>query len=447
MPSAVDVSVVPSNPVQRLGFGILLFYVFGVFSAVLDLIPLMYVLRPMLITGFVGLCIVLVTGTFTRLLKHRVTFFFLLFTGWFIACIPFSVWPGGAFQVFVSDWQKALFTFFLAAGLIGDHRQYRKVLHTLAFASILLALLALRANEMVLGRLIHAGTRYVNPNDLGMILLTAVPFIAYMAMGSDNKLRKIAAIFGMFPVLLAIAKTGSRAALIGAAVMTIIVFLESTLANKVKVLVLAVLAVMMSVIILPQDLQDRFFKVFGDEESIRTDAAIGSTYSRKMLLLDSITLTIQNPIFGVGPGMFPVAQDTLARDRGEPMGNWHVTHNTYTQVSSECGVPGMILFVAAIVWAFRCLRRVERNRTKGPEWDNLRLMSKSVRISMWSFCSIGFFASVAYLPFLPILCGLAVSLEWVSRTLIQGNVRMAMAPAPNGRQRFVPAPRPVVSRV
>jgi hypothetical protein len=400
----------------------------------------------MLVTGFIGLCVVLITGTFTRLIKHKLAFFLLLFTGWFIACVPMSVWPGGAFQVLVGDWQKALFTFFLAGGLIGDHRQYRKVLHALGYAVILLAVLALKANQMVLGRLIQAGTRYENPNDLAMILLAAVPFLGYMMVCPESKLRKIIAGVGMIPVLLAIARTGSRAALVGAAVMLSVVFLESNFANKMKLVIAATVVMVISAIMLPQDLQDRFFKVFGDEESIRTDAAIGSTYSRKMLLMDSITLTLRNPIFGVGPGMFPVAQDTLARERGEPVGNWHVTHNTYTQVSSECGIPGAILFMGAIVCAFSSLRRVERTRQPGRDWENLRLMAKSVRISLWSFCAIGLFASVAYLAFFPILCGLAVTIEYLASQMAAASPRTAFTTVRTGYAPFSPA-RPAVSRV
>jgi hypothetical protein len=445
MPSVVDVGVVPSNPVQRLGFGILLFYVFGVFSAVLDLIPIMYVLRPMLVTGFIGLCVVLITGTFTRLLKHKVAMFLLLFTGWMIACVPMSVWPGGSFQVLVGDWQKALFTFFLAGGLIGDHRQYRKVLHALGYAVILLAVLALRGDQMVLGRLIHAGTRYENPNDLAMILLTAVPFLVYMVLRAESNIQKITAGVGLLPVLLAIAKTGSRAALIGAGVMAVMVFFESTFGNKIKLLIVTALVMMISAVMLPKDLQERFFTIFGDEESISDAATTGSAYSRKMLLLDSITLTFRNPVFGVGPGVFPVAQDALARERGEPIGNWHVTHNTYTQLSSECGIPGAIFFMGVIVFAFRSLRRVERIRHPGRDWENLRMMAYSVRISLSSFCAIGLFASVAYLAFFPILCGLAITIEYLASQMVAFPARPAPVPVRRGYAPFRPA-RPVVSR-
>jgi O-antigen ligase len=415
----------PINPVQRIGAGILIFYVFGVFSAVLDLIPFVHVLRPMVLTGFIGLCIVLITGSFRRLTRHKIAAFLGLFTAWFVCCIPMSVWPGGAFNVLVGDWQKAIFTFFLAAGLICNHAQYRKVMYALGGAAILLALLALRANTLVDGRLLLDRTRYENPNDLAMILVTALPFIVYMAVRSTSKVAKLVAVGGAIPVLLAIAKTGSRGALIGAGVMLAVFFFQTSIQNKFKVMVATVFAVILAALVLPSELQQRFFTVFGDDPRMINEATVGSTYSRKMLLMDSITLTLHNPIFGVGPGMFPVAQDKLARDRGEPMGNWHVTHNSYTQVSSETGIPGFILFMGVIVCAYQSLRRIERTRYRGNNWDDLRSMAQALRISLWAFCSVSFFSSVAYLAFFPILCGLAVALEYVAQTMLTGEMKMA----------------------
>jgi hypothetical protein len=49
------------------------------------------------------------------------------------------------------------------------------------------------------------------------------------------------------------------------------------------------------------------------------------------------------------------------RKKGIRRSSWHVTHNMYTHVSSECRVPGALLFIAIIIYT---PRRVEFVRNK-----------------------------------------------------------------------------------
>ena len=49
-------------------------------------------------------------------------------------------------------------------------------------------------------------------------------------------------------------------------------------------------------------------------------SAATSTQSRRMLLRHSIMFTIKHPLFGVGPGMFSVADDAYAKANGARKG-------------------------------------------------------------------------------------------------------------------------------
>lgn len=418
MPQADAEKLPIYNTLQNLGFFIVVFYVFGVFSAWTDKVVFLHKFRLILLAALVGLAIVGLTGRITTLIKHQVGMSLLVFTVWLIICIPFSIWPGGAFNTFINDWQKAALTFYLVGGLMLDYVHGRKIIHALGYAAILLSLFALQGNAYVVGRLVMPNTRFSNPNDLAMILLTAVPALGFMAVRPSNGFRRLIALGGSLPVLLAIAKTGSRAAVIGGGIMLLIVFIQSSMMNKLKVIAAAALGLILCGMVLPDTLQQRFFTLFGDEEALASGEAdmhtVGSTNSRKELFFDSLRVTLHNPVFGVGPGLFPAAQDRLARDRGQSMGQWHVTHNTYTQVSSECGIPGLIFFMGAVLGSFRALSRIRRIKEIGPAWDDIRLIANTLRISMWCYCTIAMFASVAYLPFLTILCGLTVGLEYAA---------------------------------
>src|SRR5207249_4894978 len=61
----------------------------------------------------------------------------------------------------------------------------------------------------------------------------------------------------------------------------------------------------------------------------------------------SIRYTLEYPIFGLGLGNFGVASGT---DVGRPEA-WRTTHNTYTQISSEAGIPALMLFVGLLLIA------------------------------------------------------------------------------------------------
>jgi len=432
-----EASTGQENAVHKLGFCLLAFFIFSIFSAVIDFLPFLHPLRPSLTTGILGLLVVGITGRFLVLIRHKITVSLIALTFWFILCIPMAMHRGGAFALVMDEWQKFVFTFFLAAGLIWNYFQCRKIIHLIGYSVILMALIALKLNVMEMGRLSLPNTRYSNPNDLAMILLTAIPCLGMMAVRKGNGIRRIIAVLGAVPVLLAIAKTGSRAALVGMAVMLIVVFFQASMGQKVKLIALMGICSVLLVFIVPQSLRSRFKTIFGSgaQSAEEESEATASAASRKMLLMDSLTLTARHPVFGVGPGLFPVAQDKLARERGEEIGNWHVTHNTYTQVSSESGIPGLVLFLTIIVYALRTLQRVIKTQTRIPGWNDIHLMARTLRLSLISFLTVACFASMAYLPFLAVLCGLTVAIEYSAQSLLAA---VPKAPAA--------VPRPVVAR-
>jgi O-antigen ligase len=431
---------------QTLGFSALALYVFIVFSALLDLMTPLHVFRPALLTGIFGLGVTAISGRARVLFSHPAAMALVGLTFWFIACVPFSVWPSGALSTIIDQWQVTVLTFFLAGGLIWNVKHCRVIVHILGYSALIVALLSLTRGVISSeGRLALPHTRYANPNDLAMILLTSLPCLGYMVMRKGNGWRRPLALLGFLPILLVMAKTGSRGAFIGTAVCLVFLFFQATMMQKALLLLAGAFSVIALAAILPDQIRDRFVTLWSvDEERAVTDvdiSAIGSTYSRTMLLKDSITLTFRNPLFGVGPGMYSVAQNDLALERGERKGNWHVTHNTYTQVSSESGLPGFFLFIAAFWFTFRSLRRVRKMvpSIRTPEWEDLHNLAFVIQTSLFSFLVIGLFASLAYLPFMTSLCGLAVSIEFCALRLAKAQpARAAAAAAP--RRSALPMP-------
>lgn len=409
---------------QKIGFAALAFFVFSMFSSVVDLLPGINSIRPSLLDSVVGLLIVVGSGRMVEMLRSSLYRTYILLTLWFGVCVPFSVWPGGAAATITGFWLVTFLAMFLAGGLIWNVDQCRKLVNVIGYSATILSVIALYFNKLDdEGRLMLPNTHYGNSNELALIGLVSLPFLTFMTMRVGNGLRRILGAVGFAPILLMIAKTGSRAAMIGSGVALIAVFFNVRAAQKAKLLVFSVVAVAALLVVLPSSITGRFFTVFSDSEaasaSVDRTAAIESAQARRMLLLDSITLSFTHPIFGVGPGNFAVAQDTLARARGEEIGNWHLTHNTYTQFSSESGFPGLLLFLTALVFSFRSISRTMKMPfpPDNLEAQDLKGVALALRISMIGFLSCAFFDSLAYSPSLTVMLGFSASIEYVARRL------------------------------
>jgi len=437
---------------EMAGFGALVFFIFSIFSGSVDVLvahaPFLKALRPSLVAAVLGLSAIALSGRGGVLIRNKVAILFIALTAWFVLCVPFSIWPGGAARTVGSEWLVTALSLFLAGGLIWNSDQFRKVVHVIAYSAILLALISLVAGaKTVDGRLILANTRYGNPNELATDLVTALPFLVFMAMRRGNGIRRLLAVAGFAPILLAIAETGSRAALLGFGVAGLALFLSVSVTQKMKLLVAGAAIFGMLMLVIPGHISKRLFTFFGstldsaqiDEE---TQSTIESSQARRMLLLDSITITLQHPIFGVGAGNFAVAQDRLAKSRGQAAGNWHVTHNSFTQVSSESGLPGLIMFLMAIYYSLRSITRTMRMPVPAGSvaWRDIHMIAFTLRISTISLLSCAFFDSMAYVPVIAVMLGLTISLDYCTQILLAHPLAApAWRPQP---ARFAPA-RPV----
>jgi O-antigen ligase len=123
------------------------------------------------------------------------------------------------------------------------------------------------------------------------------------------------------------------------------------------------------------------------------------------LLQASWAATLEHPFLGVGPGIFMEYQAEAAKGNGE-RGMWHVTHNAYTQVSSECGIPALICYLGALTVTMVSVRKASKSSDQ-----EMALLARfmSVMIVGFSVCII--FLSLAYNVHILVLSALAVSMR------------------------------------
>jgi O-antigen ligase len=412
------------NPLVRGAFPLLLIFLVAIFSAFMELVPGAAKVRPQLIMAVFGLLVVLGTGQFMKVLNTPIGRCIAIFIAWFIACIPFGAWPGGSFAVFAEVFSKSALIYFLTAGLLTTlsqaNRLYRAIAYSVGFLGVVTLL---KNNRDIAGRLMLDNTRYSNANDLAWTLLVGLTFVGFLYL-RGTRFQKVVALLMLPPILLAISRTGSRAAAMGVLILIVVIFAQAKRTTKIRLVVGVPVVLLVLVYLMPADMRMRFTTYFGEYRQYDYDpsnaaemlrmSTIQSSESRRALLIDSLIITMHHPLMGVGPGNFAVAQDVLAKARGE-RSSWHVSHNTYTQISSEMGVPGLLIFLAVLFNVFKVLNSISRTRYPGPTWQNLRMLARTLRAGFIVFLPVAFFGSLGYNAEVPILAGIATSLGYMAQ--------------------------------
>jgi O-antigen ligase len=111
-------------------------------------------------------------------------------------------------------------------------------------------------------------------------------------------------------------------------------------------------------------------------------AAYASGQARQQLFWRSVEVTKENPLFGVGPGNFV-----------QLSGDWHVAHNSYTQMSSEGGIPALALYLLILGSGFKNLRAAKRFAIRQRE---TLLLAKALHASLLGFVVGSFFLTQNY---------------------------------------------------
>jgi O-antigen ligase len=410
------------NPMLKAAFPLLLFFLFYIFSGLMEKIPYLGTVRPQLVMATFGLLAVFGTGQFMKVLYSPIGKWIAIFSVWFVVCGAFGVWPGGSFAVLMEYWYKSALIFLMTAGLLITLPQANRVYRTIAYAVGILSVVTLVLNtRSAEGRLVLANSRYDNPNDLAWTLLTGLVFVGFLySRGTRNQ--KIVAVLMVPSILLAMSRTGSRAVMLATAIFIAIMLMQAKRKTRIRILVGAPVVLLAALVMLPKDVRDRYTTIFGtydkytqDVSELRRMATIGSAEMRKQLLIDSLVITGHHPLMGVGPGNFQVAQNDLALGRGDVKGAWHVTHNSYTEVSSETGVTGLIIYLGILYNVFKVLNSIVRSRYPGLPWQNLRHLARTLRIAFIVFLPVAFFSAMSYHADMPILAGLAAALGFMAQ--------------------------------
>jgi hypothetical protein len=394
----------------RLAFWFALGLVFLRFSMLHEMLTsLVHVnLYLLYVTGIPAIIGLFVSGGFRYPLRYRPAILWLLFGVWITLAVPFSIWKGGSARLVFIYWRAELILMLVIAGLTRTRRQCRLLMFTIAAGAVVsLAMSRLFARAEGASRLsLQVGT-VSNANDFAAHLLLVLPFLLWVVFSGKSLIVRAFALccvgYGIYPIL----ASGSRGAAIALVADVLFFTIAARPRQRLVLWVVGPVVVIIAVAVLPNMVYNRILS-FSSSEAQASVEALQSSENRKRLLWDSIVCAVEHPLVGIGPGQFPTYQGSQPQfSKGEA---WHGTHNTFTQVASECGIPALVLYLAAIISTLRLLKKV-RLKVKGdPELADLESAVFCVRLAFLGFCTAIFFLNFAYFFYLPAITGLVIAM-------------------------------------
>ena len=363
----------------------------------------------------------LATGTPLRALRTRVGMYWLGFGIWLLLALPLSEWRTGSFTLLINYFPRSFMYLFYIAACTISVRQCRQFLQALSLGVFVVLFSCFKFGGYEDDRfIIPHSLVFANPNELALQLALGIAYMTFFFF-TGSKILKLVSGVGIVLSLSYMLKTGSRAGLIAIAVIAVVIVLYSR--YKVPLIVMGLLVGIVAFLLLPPATRDRLMFVTADTETAQVSseleaAAVASQDSRQRLLRQSIKLTFTHPLLGVGPDQFPVAAAGEAQKQGTRAA-WLGTHNSYTQVSSEAGLPAFFFYTAALWLSLRMnFRRYKRTEARKDLVD-IRGMSFSLFLASLVYAIVTFFFHLAYGTYLPILLGLTIALELASRPILE----------------------------
>lgn len=320
--------------------------------------------------------------------------------------MPLATSPGEAYTEFTDLLLKAIVIFIVLVNVVRTENRL-KLFIWLAFAvSLYLSINAV--NDYMTGNFREGSAFYNNQriggvirglfgnsNDLALHLVTMVPLAIGFAFATKKTLRRVLYIAFAVIFVAAIVVTFSRGGFLGLFVAALVLVRKIGRKNKflsTGALVVALLAVLAFA---PGGYMGRLSTIFSSASD-----ATGSSSQRTEILKRSIWVTLRYPLTGVGVGNFHYKSVHEL-----------VTHNAYTQVSSEMGIPALVIYIMLMVYPVRRLREIEKETADIAEQRKFHYWSIGIQASIVAYMVSSFFGAVAYQWYIYYLVGYGVALR------------------------------------
>lgn len=312
--------------------------------------------------------------------------------------MPIAKHPPTAWETFNDSFIKAVLMFIVMVNVLRTRRRLMGVLWLSLAVGIYLSYTALdlylRGEMTIEGYRVDVAVKglFANPNDLALHLVTMTPIAFALALGSRNKLMRVV-YYAMTALFIAAnTLTFSRGGFLGLLATAAIVVWKLSRKNRLNVSLASIVIGGAFIMLAPGNYGLRMISIF-----VPALDPVGSSDQRRELLERSILVTLRNP-WGIGIGNFPIVG---VRNL--------VTHNAFTQVSSELGLLGLLAYLIFMISPFRKLGAIERTLFAKRETDWFYYLAIGLQASIVGYMVSSFFVSVAYNWFIYYIIAYAVA--------------------------------------
>lgn len=322
--------------------------------------------------------------------------------------VPLAVSRSEAIAAFSDVFLKAVVVFIVMINVVRTERRLHGLLWLSLLVSIVLSASAL--NDYRLGNFTVEGYRtkgiigamFDDPNDMALHLVTMMPVAVALMLGASGLLKKIG--WGACAALIVagIVVTFSRGGFLGLAAVALVLGWKLGRRNPLSI-VLGLACMVAFFAFAPGNYAERVGSIF----SPNFDAA-GSGSQRRELLAESVNVALRRPLFGAGMDNFHMLS---VHDKP--------THNAYTQVAAELGLPALAIYLMFMLTPLRRLGQIERETDPVrdvPHYRRLHYLAIGLQAGFIGFMVGSFFLSVAFYWFLYYLVGYAVCLRRIYET-------------------------------
>jgi len=334
-----------------------------------------------------------------------------------LVTMPVAKHPPTAWETFNDTFIKAVLMFIVMVNVLRTRRRLMGLMWLSLLVAVVLSYQAL--DLFMKGELLAEGYRagaeiggmFGNPNDLALHLVTMIPLAVCLGIATQSRLLRL--VYFSMAVLFTAANfvTYSRGGFLGLIAAAVLLAWKLGRKNRLQVMAVSGVVGLLVILLAPGNYGLRILSIF-----IPGLDPVGSSDQRRELLERSILVSLRNP-WGIGIGNFPIVG---VRNL--------VTHNSYTQVSSEIGLLGLLAYLIFIISPFRKLGAIERTEFAKDDHDWFYYLAIGLQASILAYMVSSFFVSVAYNWFIYYLIAYAVAFRRIYQ--IERELKEEIAPAP-----------------
>ena len=418
-----------NNPLRKLAFSLGLGLVFLRVSALhqVQTVLMSANLKLLYVFGIPATLGALLCGGLQRAFARSPTWYWLAYWVWLVAACPTSVWRSNSvIKVVLPYLRTNLPAMIVVAGLIVGWKECTSMMRCMAYGAFATLLVArLFQNDKYTGRFSLEFGTVSNSNDFACHLLFCLPFLYWVVLSSKSFALRLLCLAGLAYGVLTVIKTGSRGGLVGLVLVIAACFIWSPVMHRLAIVALIPIGCVAAAALVPHETLVRILSFSAGEQQTSAEA-LESSAQRKYLLKKSIEYTLEFPIFGLGPGNFAMYEGGHNEIIGSH-GAWHATHNTFTEVSSECGIPALLLYLAGLASSFRIFYSTFRKARSRPNCKDIKDVMLCTMLCMIGFVTATTFLNFAYQFYQVILGGWAVAVAAATKEEFAARERAAAA--------------------